>query len=142
LDASIGNSIVSFDVVDQQVLFTWYSKADKSNGYAIADWEGSKIQSEPVITYGDIVPIEDIYIKVEFAGETVPPRLWIATNAGVYIGVYLQDELRWEWDQIGYPTDRIGDLTVSCITLGGGAAWIGTSNGLARIDTSAVTLRR
>ena len=144
LDASIGNSIVSFDVVDQQVLFTWYSKADKSNGYAIADWEGSKIQSEPVITYGDIVPIEDIYIKVEFAGETVPPRLWIATNAGVYIGVYLQDELRWEWDQIGYPTDRLGDLdlTVSCITVGGGVAWIGTSNGIARIDTSAATLRR
>ena len=124
------------------MLFTWYSKANKSNGYAIADWEGSKIHPEPVITYGDIVPIEDIYIKVEFTGETIPPRLWIATNAGVYIGAYFQDLLR--WDQIGYPTDRLGDLdlTVSCITVGGGVAWIGTSNGIARIDTSAVTLRR
>ena len=46
-----------------------------------------------------------------------------------------------EWDLISYPQDRIGNPVINSIELGDSVAWIGTSNGLARINTSALNLR-
>ena len=66
----------------------------------------------------------------------ISPPLWIATNDVVYF------KSATGWDSIGYPVDQIGDtVTVNCIELGNETAWIGTSNGLAKIDTNAVGTR-
>jgi ligand-binding sensor domain-containing protein len=135
-----GNSIASFDVGGQSVFFTWYNQKGKSNGYGKADWKGLQGQSEPVTPYDDISPVENIYniyIAVDLLDETMTsPKLWIAANDGVYV------KSQSGWDAIGYPVDQIGDgVTVNCIELGNESAWIGTSNGLAKIDTNAVGLQ-
>lgn len=128
-----GNSITSFDVSDQSVFFTWYSKEEKENGYGKVDWKGLEGTGMSV-AQTDIVPVEDIYIAVGQRDAMTPsPPLWIATNDAVYI------KSMSGWDSIGYPAEQIGDtVTVNCIELGKETAWIGTSNGLARIDTNAV----
>ena len=131
-----GNSIASFDVSDKSVFFTWYSKEEKENGYGEADWKGLQ-GIGMTIAQQDMVPIENIYIAVgrDVEPETSPP-LWFATNDAVYI------KSTSGWDSIGYPTEQIGDrVTVNCIELGNETAWIGTSNGLAKIDTNAVGIR-
>ena len=131
-----GNSIASFDVSDESVFFTWYSKEEKENGYGEADWKGLQGTGMTIVRQ-DMVPIENIYIAVGRAveSETSPP-LWFATNDAVYI------KSTSGWDSIGYPAEQIGDrATVNCIELGNETAWIGTSNGLAKIDTNAVGKR-
>ncbi len=131
-----GNSIASFDVSDKSVFFTWYSKEEEENGYGEADWKGLQ-GIGMTIAQQDMVPIENIYIAVDRAlePETSPP-LWFATNDAVYI------KSTSGWDYIGYPAEQIGDrVTVNCIELGNETAWIGTSNGLAKIDTNAVGIR-
>ena len=131
-----GNSIASFDVSGQNVFFTWYSQEEDENGYVAADWKGVQGAGMPV-TQMDLVPIEDIYIAVGQTNdmETSPP-LWIAVNDGMYF------KSQRGWDPIGYPLDQIGDeVTVNCIELGRETVWIGTSNGLAKIDISAVGTR-
>ena len=132
----VGNSIASFDVSDKSVFFTWYSKEEKKNGYGEADWKGLQGIGMTIVRQ-DMVPIENIYIAVGRAveSETSPP-LWFATNDTVYI------KSTSGWDSIGYPAEQIGDrATVNCIELGNETAWIGTSNGLAKIDTNAVGKR-
>jgi hypothetical protein len=131
-----GNSIASFDVGGQSVFFTWYSQKHKSNGYGEADWKGLQGRGMTVTTQ-DMVPPENVYIAVGQAEETTTsPTLWIAANDGVYV------KSQSGWDAIGYPVDQIGDgVTVNCIELGNESAWIGTSNGLAKIDTNAVGLQ-
>lgn len=132
-----GNSIASFDVSGQSVFFTWYSQEEKENGYGKASWKGLQGLGM-LVAQTDIVPVEDIYIAVGQAEAMVTsPPLWIATNDGVYF------KSASGWDPIGYPVNQIGDtVTVNCIELGRQTAWIGTSNGLAKIDTSAVGTRR
>ncbi len=128
-----GNSIASFDVRDQSVFFTWYSQEEEENGYGEVDWKGLQGRGTPV-EQNNIVPVENIYIAVDQAdAETTSPPLWIATNDAVYI------KSMSGWDSIGYPVEQIGDtVIVNCIELGKETAWIGTSNGLARIDTNTV----
>ncbi|MDE0299358.1 MAG: tetratricopeptide repeat protein [Candidatus Poribacteria bacterium] len=129
-----GNSIASFDVSGQSVYFTWFNQKDWSNGYGEADWKG--LQGVGMtITRQDIVPIDNIYIAVDRSAESeTSPPLWFATNDAVYI------KSESGWDSIGYPVEQIGDtVTVNCIELGRETAWIGTSNGLAKIDTNALS---
>ena len=131
-----GNSIAGFDVSDESVFFTWYSKEEKENGYGKVDFKGLEGTGMSV-AQNDIVPVEDIYIAVGQRDAMLPsPPLWIATNDAVYI------KSTSGWDSIGYPAEQIGDrATVNCIELGNETAWIGTSNGLAKIDTNAVGKR-
>ena len=131
-----GNSIAGFDVSDESVFFTWYSKEEKENGYGKVDFKGLEGTGMPV-AQTDLVPVEDIYIAVGQKDAMMPsPPLWIATNDAVYI------KSTSGWDSIGYPAEQIGDrVTVNCIELGNETAWIGTSNGLAKIDTNAVGIR-
>ncbi len=131
-----GNSIAGFDVSDESVFFTWYSKEEKENGYGKVDFKGLEGTGMPV-AQTDLVPVEDIYIAVGQRDAMLPsPPLWIATNDAVYI------KSASGWDSIGYPAEQIGDrVTVNCIELGNETAWIGTSNGLAKIDTNAVGIR-
>lgn len=131
-----GNSIADFDVSDKSVFFTWYSKEEKENGYGKVDFKGLEGTGMPVLQT-DLVPVEDIYIAVGQKDAMMPsPPLWIATNDAVFI------KSMSGWDSIGYPAEQIGDrVTVNCIELGNETAWIGTSNGLAKIDTNAVGIR-
>ena len=134
----VGNSIVSFDVDlgSESIYFSWYSPKDKRNGYGKSDWKGLEGKGERVIE-GDYVPIEDIYIAVGQADAAVAsPPLWIATNDGLYF------KSQSGWDTMEYPLEQIGDeVTVNCIQLSNDTAWIGTSNGLGKIDTNAVGSR-
>ncbi len=142
------SAIVSFDVGRNQIFFTWYHDEDKSNGYGVIQLDTLKSQVQKVIS-GDLVPHQNIYVAVSKNADKIeeslpeemeesPPRemekpstLWLATNDGVYI----KHSGSWE-GPIGFPADRLGVLVVSCIALGEDAAWIGTSNGVAKIDTS------
>ena len=166
LDLKLGSAIVSFDISGDRVYFTWYHK-NRSNGYGIIQQdELGRYNSEVTEALtGGMVPLESIYIAVggkkeaadvtpaieELEEEDVPapdpavPQplvaetveeapLWLATNDGMYI--YSQG-----WAQIGFPTDRLGVPTVNCIALGGGYAWVGASNGVAKIDMSALMLQ-
>ena len=132
----VGNSIASFDVADHSVFFTWYSQNEKKNGFGHVDWKGLQGSGTPVLQ-ADIVPIENIYIAVGQSDPTmISPPFWIATNDAVYF------KSQRGWDPIGFPVDQIGDgVTVNCIELSNETAWIGTSNGLAKIDTNAVGSR-
>ena len=133
LDSIVGNSIVSFDTIGNQLFFTWYNQSKEISGYTECDLDSLSSFSEEVVR-GDLdslVRPENIHIAV------TEDEVWLATNDGVYKNTRDTGE----WDLISYPEDRIGNPIINSIELGDGVAWIGTSNGLARINTSALNLR-
>lgn len=133
LDSIVGNSIVSFDTIGSQLFFTWYNQSKEISGYTECDLDSLSSFSEEVVR-GDLdslVRPENIHIAV------TEDEVWLATNDGVYKNTRDTGE----WDLISYPEDRIGNPIINSIELGDGVAWIGTSNGLARINTSALNLR-
>ncbi|HIM10434.1 TPA: tetratricopeptide repeat protein [Candidatus Poribacteria bacterium] len=133
LDSIVGNSIVSFDLVGNRLFFTWYNQPREISGYTECDLDSLGSHSEEVVR-GDLdnlVRPENIHIAV------TEDEVWLATNDGVYKNTRNTGD----WDLIAYPEDRIGDPTVNSIEIGDSVAWIGTSNGLARINTSALNLR-
>ena len=133
LDSIVGNSIVSFDTIGSQLFFTWYNQSEEISGYTGCDLDSLSSFSEEVVR-GDLdslVRPENIHIAV------TEDEVWLATNDGVYKNTRDTGE----WDLISYPEDRIGNPIINSIELGDGVAWIGTSNGLARINTSALNLR-
>ena len=131
LDLKRGSSITSFDVWGDRPFATWYN--DQRNGYAEIGPRGlnSRVQ---LVDEGGLVSLRDIYVAVgDISGENAgemnrPPPLWIARN-GV---VYLHSEGNWE--PFEFPAIQLGDSIVNCIALGDGAVWVGTSNGLAKLD--------
>ena len=133
LDSIVGNSIVSFDTIGSQLFFTWYNQSNETSGYTECDLDSLSSFSEEVVR-GDLdslVRPENIHIAV------TEDEVWLATNDGVYKNTRDTGE----WDLISYPEDRIGNPIINSIELGDSVAWIGTSNGLARINTSALNLR-
>ena len=133
LDSIVGNSIVSFDTIGNQLFFTWYNQSKEISGYTECDLDSLSSFSEEVVR-GDLdslVRPENIHIAV------TEDEVWLATNDGVYKNTRDTGE----WDLISYPEDRIGNPIINSIELGDSVAWIGTSNGLARINTSALNLR-
>ena len=133
LDSIVGNSIVSFDTIGSQLFFTWYNQSEEISGYTGCDLDSLSSFSEEVVR-GDLdslVRPENIHIAV------TEDEVWLATNDGVYKNTRDTGE----WDLISYPEDRIGNPIINSIELGDSVAWIGTSNGLARINTSALNLR-
>ena len=144
LDLKPGSEIVSFDVSSDQVFFTWNYDVDKINGYGEIQLNDLSSKVEDVHRFDDLVPYQDIYIAVtESPGNVAgPATVWIATNGGVYIGQPHKDSNLVKdsrgWQVVPFPLSRLSAPIVSCITLGVGAAWIGTADGLAKIDTSAI----
>lgn len=135
LDLKTGSEIVSFDVSADRVYFTWNYSVDKANGYGEIHQNDLTSTVEAVLRFVDIVPYQSIYVaatKGPVSGVT-PATVWIATNGGVWIKT--ADGWR---VPIDFPSSRISTPIVSCIALGVGAAWIGTADGLAKIDTSAI----
>ncbi|MCZ6678038.1 MAG: tetratricopeptide repeat protein [Candidatus Poribacteria bacterium] len=140
-----GSSIVNFDVVGNQVFFTWYYKDssdsnDDRSGFAIVapnEFKEFKSRVEEVIS-GTLVPVENIYVAVgratEETAESAP--LVLATNDGLYI-----QKQPGGWDLIEAPADWFGVPTLTCIALGEGFAWVGSSNGLAKINMTASALQ-
>ena len=127
LDLKAGSEIVSFDASTDKVFFTWNYSLDKANGYGEIQQSDLSSTVEAVLRFVDLVPYQSIYVAVE------PNTVWIATNGGVWI----KTAQGWR-DPIEFPSSRITTPIVSCIDLGVGAAWIGTADGLAKIDTSAI----
>ena len=126
LNLSRGSSITSFDVWGDRPFATWYNQQD--NGYAEIDPQGLNSRVQDVNIGGKLV--QNIYIAVgENAGQTEkPPLLWLATNDDLFL------HNAGNWEPFAYPAVQLGDPIVNCIALGGGAVWVGTSNGLAKLD--------
>ena len=135
LDLKTGSEIVSFDISADKVFFTWNYSVDKANGYGEIDQGDLSSTVEAVLRFVDMVPYQSIYVAATKGPITAvkPATVWIATNGGVWI----KTAEGWR-DPIEFPASRISTPIVSCITLGVGAAWIGTADGLAKIDTSAI----
>ena len=135
LDLKTGSEIVSFDVSADRVYFTWNYSVDKANGYGEIHQSDLSSTVEAVLRFVDIVPYQSIYVAATKGpvSAVTPATVWIATNGGVWIKT--ADGWR---DPIDFPSSRISTPIVSCIALGIGAAWIGTADGLAKIDTSAI----
>ncbi len=140
LNLSQGSTITSFDVWRDRPFATWYN--DENNGYVEIDPQGSNSSVQPVDSVGDLVSLRDIYIAVgEISGENTgemnrQPPLWIAKNDVVY----LKSAGNWEWFE--YPAIQLGDPIVNCIAVGDGVVWIGTSNGLAKLDRNNPVMDR
>ncbi|MCE2396412.1 tetratricopeptide repeat protein [Candidatus Poribacteria bacterium] len=135
LDLKAGSEIVSFDVSADRVYFTWNYSVDKANGYGEIHQSDLTSTVEAVLRFVDIVPYQSIYVAATKGpvSAVIPATVWIATNGGVWI----KTAGGWR-DPIDFPSSRISTPIVSCIALGVGAAWIGTADGLAKIDTSAI----
>ena len=135
LDLKTGSEIVGFDVSADKVFFTWNYSVDKANGYGEIDQNDLSSTVEAVLRFVDLVPYQSIYVAATKGPITVvrPATVWIATNGGVWI----KTGEGWR-DPIEFPSSRLSAPIVSCIALGVGAAWIGTADGLAKIDTSAI----
>ena len=135
LDLKTGSEIVSFDVSADRVYFTWNYSVDKANGYGEIHQSDLTSTVEAVLRFVDIVPYQSIYVAATKGPVSAvkPATVWIATNGGVWIKT--ADGWR---DPINFPSSRISTPIVSCIALGVGAAWIGTADGLAKINTSAI----
>ena len=135
LDLKAGSEIVSFDVSADKVFFTWNYSVDKANGYGEIHQGDLSSTVEAVLRFVDLVPYQSIYVAATKGPVTAvkPATVWIATNGGVWI----KTGEGWR-DPIEFPASRLTTPIVSCIVLGVGAAWIGTADGLAKIDTSAV----
>ena len=135
LDLQTGSEIVSFDVSADKVFFTWNYSVDKANGYGEIHQSDLSSTVEAVLRFVDLVPYQSIYVAATKGPVTAvrPATVWIATNGGVWI----KTAEGWR-DPIEFPDSRLSTPIVSCIALGIGAAWIGTADGLAKIDTSAI----
>ena len=135
LDLKAGSSIVSFDVNRDKVFFTWNYSVDKANGYGEIQVNDLSSNVEEVLRFVDLVPYQNIYVAATKDPSSMagPATVWIATNGGVWI----KTAEGWR-DPVEFPSSRLGSPIVSCISLGVGAAWIGTADGLAKIDTSAI----
>ncbi len=134
LDLTPGSAIVSFDVSSDQVFFTWNYYADKANGYGEIQLNDLSSTVEEVLRFVDLVPYQNIYIAVtKSPSNTDGPKVWIATNGGVWI----KTAEGWR-DPVDFPSSRLNEPIVSCIALGASTAWIGTADGLAKIDTNAI----
>ena len=126
------STITSFDVWRDRPFATWYN--DEENGYVEIDPQGSNSSVQPVDSVGGLVSLRDIYIAVgEISGENGgemnrQPPLWIAKNDVVYL------KSAGNWEGFEYPAIQLGDPIVNCIAIGDGVVWVGTSNGLAKLD--------
>ena len=135
LDLKAGSAIVSFDVNNDKLFFTWNYSVDKANGYGEIQINDLSSNVEEVLRFVDLVPYQNIYVAVTESSSnmTGSAAVWIATNGGVWI----KTKEGWR-DPVEFPSSRLSSPIVSCIKLGVGAAWIGTADGLAKIDTSAI----
>ena len=134
LNLQTGSEIVSFDVSADKVFFTWNYSVDKANGYGEIHQGDLSSTVQEILRFVDMVPYQSIYVAATKGPITAvkPATVWIATNSAVWI----KTAEGWR-DPIDFPS-RLSTPIVSCITLGGEAAWIGTADGLAKIDTSAI----
>ena len=125
-----GSSITGFDVWGDRAFATWYN--EQSNGYAEIDPQGLNSSVQDVIIGGNLV--QNIYVSVgENSSEgsqqaEIPPPLWLATNDDLLL------HNSGKWEPFRYPAIQLGDSIVNCIALGDGVVWVGTSNGLAKLD--------
>ena len=119
----MGNSIKSIVTGADSVWMGWYGEYD--NGYCAYNITTGDWKSSPAIMDESIIA-EDIYLAV---GEY---EVWLVTNIGTYrrIGDWESES----WDPVAYPK-RLGEnFRVKCLFLADSVAWIGTTNGLARVD--------
>ena len=134
LNLKAGSAIVSFDVSSNQVFFTWNNYAHKANGYGEIQLSDLSSKVEEVFS-GDLVPYQNTYVAVtENPSNTAgSATVWIVTNGGVWI----KTAEGWG-DPVEFPSSWLSEPVVSCIALSADVAWIGTADGLAKIDTSAI----
>jgi len=122
-NVDMGNSIKSIVAGIDSVWIGWYGEYE--NGYCAYninanDWTSSRaVMDETVI-------VEDIHLAV---GEY---EAWLATNVGTYRRI--GDWESGSWDTVSYPK-RLGEnFRVKYLFLMDSVLWVGTTNGLGRVD--------
>ncbi len=122
LPAPIGDSIRSLDYDLDRVWFTWYTS--RANGYGWYDLNQNKVFGDRLLE-GDMDPLKDVFVGL------ADQQVWIVHN----VAVFIQDLISNDWNTVEKLT-TLGEVTA--IEVGGGAAWIGTTNGLGKIDSIIV----
>jgi len=129
-NVKIGDSISSIVADENTVWFGWYSTSEW--GYCAYnmvrnEWNSSTAEEEGVKT---------IYLEL---GED---EIWICSHTGIYRYIGGWDTLGAGgiWDTSVYP-GRFGNMEVKCLELSGSEAWVGTTNGLGRVDGSLLARR-
>jgi len=133
LPANVGNSISSIVPGENTVWFGW--KSEFKTGYCVYnmlkdEWKSSTVEDQTT-------PVENIYLEL---GED---ELWICVLNGIYRAIGIWDALTSgrNWDTFTYPKKFGKDMKVECIELSGGEAWVGTTEGLGRVDGSILVRR-
>ncbi|MBM3237656.1 tetratricopeptide repeat protein [Candidatus Poribacteria bacterium] len=122
-NVKLGNSIKSIVAGPDSVWIGWYGKYE--NGYCAYNINTDEWKGSPAVM-DDTIILEDISLAVE------EYETWLATNIGMYR--HIGDWVSEIWDPISYPK-RLGEnLRVKCLLLADSVAWVGTTNGLGRVD--------
>jgi len=132
-NVKIGNSISSIVAGEDTVWFGWNSEFEA--GYCLYDMLKDEWKSITVVdvTVGEdeTMPVEELYLEL---GED---ELWLCTRAGVYrAGIWDAITPEGDWDAIAYSKKFGKDMKVECIELSASEAWVGTTEGLGRVDRS------
>ena len=145
------SQIVKFDVVGEQVLFSWYNPETMTNGFFRANSDGSGVMSYSVVEgFEEQDEANDIYVtgtvgKVspqppdkQENGEPAqtPQILWVAVND--YVAIYYPHIGEYQ-GTIGYPKIALEGLAIQCIVVDENRAWIGTTKGMLTIEKQKVT---
>ena len=159
-----GTMIVGFDTAEDQMLFTWYNAAEKTNGYFRADLDGLNGKSNTLHTgIEDERDLRNIYIRgildnspivpeenepqlvetPEFSPETesvadeVPPPP-PPTPLLLWIATndlfYTHHTRPDEWEDTATPQIVSGELIIHALIVVNNRAWIATNNGLAAMN--------
>ena len=126
-EVKASNAITHIAAAPDMVLFGWY--ADAEHGYCAYDMTQNEWFGD-VLAQDETIILSDIYLA------TGQDEAWISTNVAVYRGIGDLKSLE-NWAFIEYPRSRLGaDMRVKCFQLAGSVAWVGTTNGIGRVDGS------
>ncbi|MBC8230680.1 tetratricopeptide repeat protein [bacterium] len=122
-NVDMGNSIKSIVAGIDSVWIGWYGEYE--NGYCAYNINANAWTSSRAVMDESVI-VEDIHLAV---GEY---EAWLATNVGTYRRI--GDWESGSWDTVSYPK-RLGEnFRVKCLSLVDSIVWIGTTNGLGRVD--------
>ena len=138
IDIESETQIVRFDVVGEQMLFSWYNPENKINGFFMANWDGSNPKKFTVSTGEEnITELDDILVtgvvdKLPLASEdreqeAMPLALWLADYD--FISIYYPHIGKYR-GIIKYPKIVLDDLSIQSILVDDDRIWIGTTKGM------------
>lgn len=146
LDITQDTKIVDFDVVGDKVVISMFNKDGNFNGFFHVNWDGTEGKFTSINEGTEQkYELENIYVtgtvdnrQMPFDnGESNPKSLilWIAENENVNIYDPFIDNFG---GVVGYPKIAMEDLVIQCIVVSKNRAWIGTNQGVLKIDKDKI----